>query len=102
MNASLEARYKEDENGELIEIPLYTICEYTADGEAFETAYYAATQEEVDAVEKLIFSIAKSETVNQEVLNIIMEEADAYFNGQKSLDEVVGIMQNRVQLYLDI
>ena len=102
LNASLEARYKEDENGELIEIPLYTICEYTADGEAFETAYYAATQEEVDAVEKLIFSIAKSETVNQEVLNIIMEEADAYFNGQKSLDEVVGIMQNRVQLYLDI
>lgn len=101
LNASMEARYKEDENGERIEIPVYTVSYYTADGAALETAYYAATREEVDTMKELIFSITNSEVINQEIQNIIMEEAEAYFNGQKSLEEVVSIMQNRVQLYLD-
>lgn len=35
------------------------------------------------------------------VLNVIREEAEDYFSGMKSLDEVIGIMENRVQLYLN-
>lgn len=35
------------------------------------------------------------------VLDIIYEEAGAYFSGSKSIGEVSGIIRNRVQLYLD-
>ena len=37
----------------------------------------------------------------QEILGIIYEEADAFFAGQKTKEEVLDIMQNRVQLFLD-
>lgn len=36
-----------------------------------------------------------------DVINIIIEEAGAYFSGQKSAKEVAEIIQNRVQNYLD-
>lgn len=36
-----------------------------------------------------------------EIRNIIREEAQAYFNGDKDLEEVSEVIQNRVQLYLD-
>ena len=35
------------------------------------------------------------------ILDIIYEEAADYFNDSKSLDEVCGIIENRVQLYLN-
>lgn len=35
------------------------------------------------------------------MMNIILEEADSFFCGQKSVDEVVAIVQNRIQLYID-
>ena len=35
------------------------------------------------------------------VRSIIMEEAAAFFAGDKSAHEVAGIIQNRVQLYLE-
>lgn len=37
---------------------------------------------------------------NGDILEIILEEADAYFNNIKSLEEVCDIIQNRVKLYL--
>ncbi len=35
------------------------------------------------------------------IRNMILEETDAYFTGDKELDETVKLIQNRVQLYLD-
>ena len=35
------------------------------------------------------------------IRNMILEETDAYFAGDKELDETVKLIQNRVQLYLD-
>ena len=34
------------------------------------------------------------------ILNIIYEETDAYFSGQKDKQDVIDIIQRRVQLYL--
>lgn len=34
------------------------------------------------------------------VIRIIMEEAGAYYSGQKSAEDAVGIIQNRVQVYV--
>lgn len=35
------------------------------------------------------------------ILTIIREDAEDYFNGSKSADEVIGVINNRVQLYLN-
>ncbi len=68
----------------------------------FEVTYYAAKQEEVDAFENLLKG---AETVSfqtdRTIYNIITEEAGSYFSGQKTLDEVVEVIQNRVTLYLN-
>ena len=40
-------------------------------------------------------------TNTEEILNIINEESGAYFSGDKGKDEVIHIIQNRVQLLLD-
>ena len=37
-----------------------------------------------------------------QVLELINEEAAGYFEGQKSVDEVTKVIQNRVQLYVDV
>ncbi len=40
-------------------------------------------------------------TCTEEILNIIYEEAGAYFSGDKGKDEVIRIIQSRVQILLD-
>ena len=63
--------------------------------------YHQTTQEEVDRVMELM-NIAKpvSYNGNDEISKIINEEADAFFKGQKSVDEVAGIIQNRIRNYV--
>ncbi len=34
------------------------------------------------------------------VMNIVYEEAEGYFRGQKNMESVVSVIQNRVGLYL--
>lgn len=55
--------------------------------------------EEVDEVRTLI-SLARPAWPDEEVMAIIREEAAAYFNGQKTLDEVIGVIENRASLYM--
>ncbi len=38
---------------------------------------------------------------DDEIVNIINEEAGAYYSGQKRIDEVVSVIQNRIQLYVN-
>lgn len=60
-----------------------------------------ATQEQVDEVKALINGItAVDGAVSSEVMNMINEEAAAYFSGQKSVEEVAEIIQSRVWVYL--
>ena len=60
-----------------------------------------ATQEQVDEVKDLIANItAVDGAVSNAMMNIINEEAAAYFNGQKSAEEVASIIQSRMQVYL--
>ncbi len=59
----------------------------------------APTSEEKQEILSLM-ERAISYEFDQELLKMIMEEAGAYFAGQKSVDEVVSIIQNRVSLYI--
>lgn len=86
-----------DENGE----PL----EYSKGGWSFgngvEYDIYAATQEEVDKVTELINSTTTVYSYDTQLFNIVSEEAAYFFAGQKSAEEVAGVIQGRVQVYVD-
>lgn len=53
-----------------------------------------------DKALKIINQIDRINEVDEAIYNIVMEEATAYFQGQKGLDEVVGLIQSRLQLYV--
>lgn len=61
---------------------------------------YAASKEDVDAVVQLVESARNRYIYRVELLDIINEEAASYFAGQKDVDTVAGIIQNRALLYL--
>lgn len=63
--------------------------------------YRQSTQEDADELMHLLDDIQTlSLSTNNTIFQMIYEEAEFYFNGQKSLDEVASIIQNRVGLYL--
>ena len=60
-----------------------------------------ATPEDVDTYMKVIDNTKKVGMVNNDIYNIICEECASYFSGDKSVDEVANIIQNRVKTYVD-
>lgn len=61
------------------------------------------TQEDVDTLRDLIDRIDGIAGDQQDInlMNIITEEADAYFKGQKTLDDVTNIIQSRATIYVN-
>lgn len=57
--------------------------------------------ETLEKLKKLIESAKPVAEPDDYISEIIAEETPAYFAGQKSAEEVCGILQNRVRLYLD-
>lgn len=88
-----------DENGDPIEIGVGGGIRYQ-DGWSY--TYRRATQEEVDLVMQLIDQAKPVSLGITQILELINEEAAGYFEGQKSVDEVAKVIQNRVQLYVDV
>ena len=61
---------------------------------------YKASQEEANVIRNLIENVSGKHAYHIEIVKIIEEEAESCFQGQKSAEQVAGIIQNRVQLYL--
>lgn len=61
---------------------------------------YEASPEDVDKIKSLIKQATNIFEYDTEIMNIIEEEAAYYFAGQKSIEEVTSVVQNRVSLYL--
>ncbi len=59
------------------------------------------TEETVDDFEKIIDSCSRIYSEDAEICKILVEEMPAYFTGQKDLDSVIAIAQDRVQKVLD-
>ncbi len=87
--------YQKDENGNMVEAPKYT---YGYDDLIMEI--YAASEEDIAAVYELIGAARGNLFIDEEIYNIISEEAQAFFNGQKSAEEVAEIIQSRVKVYV--
>ena len=61
---------------------------------------YAVTQEQYDAVLALIDSTTRFVDYDQNVLDIISEEAAGYLAGSKTVEEASRLIQSRVSLYI--
>lgn len=62
---------------------------------------YKCEPEDVEVIRTLVNNISEKFQYHTHIQKIIDEEISAYFKGQKGIEEVCGIIQNRVQLYLD-
>jgi ABC-type glycerol-3-phosphate transport system substrate-binding protein len=59
------------------------------------------TQEQIDYIKNYVLSVDKANYYNNDVMNIVTEEAEAYFSGQKSAEDVAAVIQSRVQIYVN-
>ena len=60
------------------------------------------TREEIDTILGLVKHASPYFSAQEDqVLRIIGEEAAAYYSGQKKAEDVMRIIQNRVQLYVN-
>lgn len=59
------------------------------------------TTEDIDNLEKIILSCSKMNSPDSSINIILAEEMPAYFLGQKDLDSVIKIAQDRIQKVLD-
>ena len=66
----------------------------------WEYTFHTATEEEVKQVRELVAAAHPAAATSDEVLSIIQEEAEPFFQDQKSLDEVVNIIQSRLNIYV--
>lgn len=96
MEKEMEKQYATDENGEKTEVSNYMVG-----WQDYQMELYAATEEEVAAIRGLIESIDHMVQNDEQICNIVTEEAAAYFGGQKSVEEVVEIIQNRANIYMN-
>lgn len=95
VKAAMEKPYYLDKDGNKVEYD----DTYYINGE--EIILPPLTQEQVDQIVSFVESVDKLTYYNEAVTNIIDEEAGAYFSGQKSAKDVAGIIQSRVQIYVN-
>lgn len=67
----------------------------------WEYIFHTPTEEEADGTEKLVRMAKPASNYDIEILNIVNEEAPAFFKGQKSAEKVASLIQSRVQLYVN-
>lgn len=67
------------------------------DIDSFEREAKPATAEQTDAFRKAIDGVTIIQNEDSEIIDIVLEEAAAYFADQKSRDDVIAIIQNRIQ-----
>lgn len=72
-----------------------------SNGERNANGEFFVTQEDIEIFEYMIENAAFGGGRYSAVESILLEEMESCFSGDRTVDETVGIIQNRVQLYLD-
>ena len=94
MAEAMERDHYQDENGETVYVDSVG---YIGD---VEYSIGELTQEQADAFRDYVNNAAVAGSYDEDIMNIITEEAAAYFAGDKSAAEVADLIQNRVSIYL--
>ncbi len=97
---AMEKEYTKGAEGiDPIELPKWEM--YYGNGQLIAEAY-AATQEDIDALRELIDGASYVYNAgSNSIYAIVQEEVCVYLSGDKTVDETINIIQNRVQLFLD-
>ncbi len=66
-----------------------------------EMYYYPLTNERIEELKEVLEDARFTPIRIKPLLDIIYEEAAGYFGGVKSIDETIGVINNRVQVLLD-
>lgn len=92
-----EGNYVLDENGNRIEISHGAFG--FSNGETVQI--FALTQEQADKLWDLITTTTKVSEDNSSIMEIVTEQAQAYYAGQKSAEEVAKLIQSKVNIYVN-
>ena len=76
------------------------VGEYERLGHDAYKALYDITEERAEEVRSTLEDVRALPVKTEPILEIICEEASAYFNNSKTIEEVIAIIENRVGLYL--
>lgn len=104
MKDATTVQYKVDENGQYVlddngeRIPQERYFA-TDNNEAY--TYYALNQEIADAFMDAVNSCNKSSDYDQSIIDIVTEQAGAFFSGQKSAQEVAKLVQSKANIYVN-
>lgn len=105
LSEAMEPFYIYDGNGEIMldkdGNPMQQSRNVYSWGDGLEVSLYAVTQEEADGLRHVISQIDGIYEYDVNIMGILLEEIEPYFAGQKSVDEAAGIIQSRVQLYIN-
>lgn len=105
-DAAMQSTLRTNEDGDKInggESITVSIQVSTPLGEpnTFSVDIHPAKEEEIAEVRGLIEAIDRMARFDETVLSIVSEESAAYFNGQKSVEEVISVIQSRVNIYMN-
>ena len=78
-----------------------TTGEIGPNGVEWNYTYHVPTEEEISVVEQLMANArVRLYYMDDNIINIISEEAAAYFDGQKTVEQVTEVIQSRISLYV--
>ena len=107
LKEAMTIEYEKDENGNYRldpdtgeRIPIARGGFWT-DGMDEPKPYYSLTQEQADKVMEVINTATKLYSQNTAVLDIITEQTDAFFAGQKTAEEVGKLVQGKMNIYVN-
>ncbi|MBR1456412.1 MAG: extracellular solute-binding protein [Oscillospiraceae bacterium] len=89
--------YVLDDNGERIEVSRGSYG--MADGSVHYL--FAVTQEQADKLLEVINATTKVESYDDSIFDIVNEQAQAFFAGQKSAEEVARLIQSKANIYVN-
>ena len=94
-NKAMEPLYYEDENGNQVEDHIIV----NIGGEDIKLP--RISDSEVDQMYGFLKGLTSDAYFDSNVENIVAEETAAFFEGQKSAEDVAGVIQSRVQIYIN-
>ena len=101
----MKTEYVLDENGEKVlddnEEPVrQSKGSWGWGNDNFTIEIFASTQEEIDQLMAVIDAAKPTSSSDSQIMQIITEEVEPYFAGQKTVDDVANVIQSRVQIYI--
>lgn len=102
---AMTVEYEKDENGEYVldekgeKKPVSIGGFWQEDGT--EVQVYAMTQEQADKLWEAVTTCDKVLEQDDAIYNIVFEQAQAFYSGQKTAEEVARLIQNKVTIYVN-